>query len=353
MAQWRGAKLGHQAIIAQVQASMKAAASKAVQAGSTALPQALPIPADPLEPQLLHYYTNDATYEKLSELCRGNPYGVLASGDEMSGFLSNLSREEMRPARSFFLTGHNGTSGYKSDRIMRGTVTLSRFAISVLGNIQPDPLCQYLMRSSDEGQQNDGLAQRMNLLVWPDAQTLTYVDKPPTPGAAENLHAVFDAFAELDPQLAGGENAGGWEWFLRLEAAAQTRFVDWLQAENFPARADHENTTALRAHLGKYPKLVLGLALILHLTDLVQPLQGTPPRGSPRSHCKARTCPAGGYRACHRNRAVRRTACASCLQCWCRSGLYNGSPIGEANCRRRHRWHHTSAPHPPARLGRA
>jgi hypothetical protein len=40
---------------------MKAAASKAVQAGSTALPQALSIPADPLEPQLLHYYTNDAT----------------------------------------------------------------------------------------------------------------------------------------------------------------------------------------------------------------------------------------------------------------------------------------------------
>ena len=147
MAQWRGSKIAHQAYVSQVQVSMNAAAKQAVQAGVAIRPQALPIPPEPPEPQLVHYYTNDATYEKLSELCRGNPYGVLACGDEMSGFLSNLSREDMRPARAFFLTGHNGTSWYKTDRIMRGTVTLSRFAIGVLGNIQPDPLCQYLMEA--------------------------------------------------------------------------------------------------------------------------------------------------------------------------------------------------------------
>ncbi len=283
MAQWRGAMLAHQAHVGNIKAALTTASKQALKAGATVPPAASPIPPEPPEPRLKHYYTNDTTYEKLSELCRDNPYGVLAIGDEMSGFLSNLNREELRSARAFFLTGFNGTSSYKADRIMRGTTLLPRFAIGVLGNIQPDPLCQYLMTSAEEGQQNDGLAQRFGLLVWPDPVPLAFIDLPRTFGAAQQIFAAYDALAELDPQTAGAENAGGWEWFLRFEPAAHARFVLWLQTENFPARQDDNTATALRAHFGKYPKLVLGLALVLHLLDLVQVASGAPledPQGS-------------------------------------------------------------------------
>ena len=110
---------------------------------------------------------------------------------------------------------------------------------------------------------------------------LAYVDQLPTPGATQKLHAAFDAFADLDPQAVGAENNGGWEWFLRLELAAHARFVAWLQAENFPARENPDFSTALRSHLGKFPKLVLVLALIVHLVDLVQQTPGAPP-GDPQ-----------------------------------------------------------------------
>jgi hypothetical protein len=272
MGQWRAAKLAHQALVQQAQKAYAAAA-----AGKTLTVTPSSIPPEPPEPQMRHYYSTDPTYEKLGELCANNPDGVLVFGDELSGLISLLDREDMRKARTFYLEGHNGTGSYKFDRIMRGTIFLPRFAVGVLGNIQPDPMCRLLLRSLDEDEgRNDGFMQRF-FMVWPDPVALAFVDQPRPHGATQQMHALIDAFAELDPRSAGAENRGGWEWCLRLEPAAHKLFVRWLRKEYYPAREERRLPVALRAHLGKFPKLVLALSLILHLADLVQLVQGAPP----------------------------------------------------------------------------
>ena len=263
VAQHQGAMMAHQALLKHHQKSLNAAAAKGA---TTASPS---IPLSPPEPLLKHYFTTNATYEKLGELCVGNRDGVLVYGDEVSGLLASLNREEMRAARAFFLTGFNGKSPYKFDRIMRGTVALPRYALGILGNIQPDPLLRLLVEHMKL--QNDGMTQRFGLMVWPDPVALGFVDQPRPPYAFHNACKVFDAFAELDPQKTGASsNFGNWEWFIRLDQAAQARFVNWLTTENLRVRQNTSEAASLREHFGKYPKLVLALALMLHLMDLVQ-----------------------------------------------------------------------------------
>jgi putative DNA primase/helicase len=278
MVTWTNAKAAHQALVTQHQSVLNAAAKRAISAGTTTMPAGLPlIPQPPPEPQLRHLFTNDTTYEKLSELCVGNRDGVIVLSDELAGLLAELKREDMRKARQFYLTGWNGTSAYKMDRIVRGTSILERFAITVIGNIQPDPLAQILLQSVDPGQQNDGFAQRFNLLAWPDPVAVRYVDTPCAPGVTQQIYAVFDAFSELDPQAAGAENVAGWEWFIRLGPVALTRFIDWHDNEFVPLCADLTQAASLRAHYAKYARLVLGVALIVHLAGLVQLIPNQPP----------------------------------------------------------------------------
>ncbi|WP_345119681.1 DUF3987 domain-containing protein, partial [Bartonella pachyuromydis] len=51
---------------------------------------------------------NDVTVEKLGELLKENPRGLLMVRDELSGFLANLERKEYQTDRSFYLTAFNG-----------------------------------------------------------------------------------------------------------------------------------------------------------------------------------------------------------------------------------------------------
>jgi putative DNA primase/helicase len=279
MAAWANTKAIHQALTTQHQSILNAAAKQALKAGSTAMPGGLPsVPQLPLEPQLRHLFTNDTTYEKLSELCVTNRDGIIAMGDELAGQIAALNREDMRMARQFYLIGWNGDLPYKMDRIVRGTNTLDHFAITVLGNIQPDPLAQVLLQSADPGQMNDGFAQRFSLLVWPDPVAGVYTDTVRPHGVMQQINAAFDAFAELNPSQVKGtdNNFGHWEWFVRLDQAALARFIDWHDNEYLPLCADLTQAASLRAHFTKYPKLALGLALVIHLLDLVQLLPNQP-----------------------------------------------------------------------------
>ncbi len=80
---------------------------------------------------------NDVTVEKLGELLKENPRGLLLVRDELSGFLANLERKEYQSDRSFYLTAFNGNKPYTYDRIERGTIHIPNATLSVIGGIQP------------------------------------------------------------------------------------------------------------------------------------------------------------------------------------------------------------------------
>jgi putative DNA primase/helicase len=147
--------------------------------------------APPEAPIARTYWTSDATAERLGELLAENPCGLLVERDELSSLLVTLEDERNATARGLYLSGWSGNEGYRFDRIMRGTTALPKFALSVVGGIQPGPLTRYV-RGAFSGERADGLLQRFQLSVWPDPETFEYVDRWPDGKAKQ---AAADLFA--------------------------------------------------------------------------------------------------------------------------------------------------------------
>lgn len=216
------------------------------------------------------YWTSDATAAKLGELLAENPNGLLVERDELSSLLSSLEDESNADARGLYLSGWSGKEGYRFDRIARGTVTLPKYAISVVGGIQPGPLTRYV-RSAYSGERADGLLQRFQLLVWPDAEPFVYVDRWPDTKAKKAAMELFERADTFDPEAIGQHDKYGNEPpFVRLSAEAQKIFVDWYTQFMQSARSAYSGiseSAPLAAHFGKYPGLVGKLALIFHVAD--------------------------------------------------------------------------------------
>jgi hypothetical protein len=138
------------------------------------------------EPVRRRFMTNDATIEKLGEILRDNPSGILVFRDEMMGWLRSLEREGREGDRAFYLEAWNGSGRFTYDRIGRGTIDIEAACVSVLGGIQPGPLISYLEGRAWGGAGDDGLLQRFQLAVWPDVpRTWRNVDRYPNIAARQ------------------------------------------------------------------------------------------------------------------------------------------------------------------------
>ena len=227
--------------------------------------------SEPEEPTPRTYWTSDATAAKLGELLAENASGLLVERDELSSLLSTLESESNADARGLYLSGWSGNEGYRFDRISRGTVTLPRYALSVVGGIQPGPLTRYV-RSAFCGERADGLLQRFQLLVWPDAEPFQYSDLTPDDKARKAALELFERADTFDPQTIGQKDDphSNVPPFVRLSTEAQMVFVEWYTRFMQSARSAGSSeivSAPLAAHFGKYPGLVGKLALILHVAD--------------------------------------------------------------------------------------
>ena len=221
----------------------------------------------PQPPTLKRYTTNDATIEKLGELLVENPQGLLTERDELAGLLTSFDKSGHESDRAFYLEAWNGTDGHEVDRIARGSPYIPNLALSVLGGIQPERLERYLdSASKDVG--NDGLLARFQLMVWPDSLGFEWRDTVPDKGLRDAVYKVFETLDD-DAFMAacGAEPADQFRRIpsFKLSAAAAKAFIGWdteLQTEIMPACQ-----TVLQEHLGKFEKLVAGLALILDMAE--------------------------------------------------------------------------------------
>jgi len=213
------------------------------------------------EPVARRYTVNDTSVEKLQEILVSNPWGLLVFRDELHGLICSMDRPGQEGSRSFYLTGYDGTSGYKTDRIVRGTNYINRVCLSMLGGIQPGKVQGYIREAVNGGAGDDGLLQRFGLTVWPDINPkFTYVDKFPDVEAFERAEAVFARLNDLQPTVEGQPQV----W--RFSPEAQALFEEWLVPFENEIRSD-ELHPALVSHLAKYRKLIPALALIFALVD--------------------------------------------------------------------------------------
>ena len=211
--------------------------------------------AEPVSGRLI---AQDATVEKLHEIMRDNPAGVLVIRDELSGWLATLDKPGREGERGFFLSAWNGDTGYTMDRIGRGSIHVDACCVSMLGGIQPARLRSYLADAIHDGPMNDGLFQRFQVLVYPDIpQDWRYVDRAPRPEAISNAQQIYHRLTHLDAAQ---------PLRFRFDRDAQELFVAWLTDLEGKLRGVGLHP-ALVSHLAKYRKLMPALALLFELAD--------------------------------------------------------------------------------------
>ncbi|CAK00502.1 YfjI family protein [Bartonella tribocorum] len=203
---------------------------------------------------------NDVTVEKLGELLKENPRGLLMVCDELTGFLANLERKEYQSDRSFYLKAFNGNQSHTYDRIGRGTIHIPNATLSIIGGIQPTRLIP-LIKAMHRGINDDGLLQRFQMLIFPDTrQERLWVDRPAKKEAWESYQGVFRSL--YDKPLGSPK----YPITMRFSAEAQEIFREWW--ENFQKKInDGHFSESLQAHLIKMNETIPILALIFELVE--------------------------------------------------------------------------------------
>jgi putative DNA primase/helicase len=89
--------------------------------------------------------------------------------------------------------------------------------------LQPTKLFEYLRGAVTGGAGDDGLAQRFQLLVYPDIKNVwTQVDRPPDIEAADKANSIFVRLAKIDPLALGAvQHYPGAIPVLRFDQTAQ------------------------------------------------------------------------------------------------------------------------------------
>jgi hypothetical protein len=226
------------------------------------------------EPTLKRYRTNDATVEKLAELCSENPQGLLVMRDELVGLLASCVKEGHEGERAFYLEGWNGSGKFQQDRIGRGSIFVERVCISVFGTIQPVRLQDFMYGMS--GMQNDGLLQRFQVMVYPDKPPKSkIIDEAPDEPAKGAIDQLMLKLADFDPVAWGAQQGTGHEApFFRFHPSAQTLFNSWLEA--LAEKIDTEDSPLMAEHLSKYRKLIPAITLIQHILGIIECGRPTP-----------------------------------------------------------------------------
>jgi hypothetical protein len=199
---------------------------------------------------------NDATIESILIGLEKNPHGSLIFRDELSGWLTALGTRESE--RSLYLEAFDASkSPYTQKRVSRDDVKIKRLILSVMGGIQPSVVMPLITSSNHEGNENDGLLERiLQFSVYPDKPNSYLVDQAPDYDEIKKVQNIFLNLAELTQQkdilcFKFSDDAQQiWsEWSAAL--IEKTKWVD----------------VSLQSFYGKNHATCSKIALILHLID--------------------------------------------------------------------------------------
>lgn len=216
------------------------------------------------------YWTADPTVEKLGELLRDNPQGLLIMRDELAGYLRSFNKQGRENDREYVMECWSGNGSFPQDRIGRGTVAVEGLCVSVIGTIQPGKLNKYVSGALAGEFEDDGLIQRFQVVVWPELpKDWKNEDRRPDAHARDRALEVYTKLDALDPDQVGAVYPQYGDLpYLRFNPDAQDLFDQWRTDLEARIRApEMERTPAFESHLAKYRSLMPSLALLFHLLD--------------------------------------------------------------------------------------
>jgi putative DNA primase/helicase len=228
----------------------------------------------PEKPKRRRLLENDASYEKVQVDMSENPAGIFLLRDELARWLGMLDRAERAGERAFFLTAWDGKYSYNVGRIGRGGdgIYVPHACISLLGTLTPDRLKSYLVNREDHrlrAELNDGLMQRLQVLVWPDlAGEYQHIDRYAQSERVTEVQQIFEHILELDPET---------PTLFRFDTEAQQLFRDFdVELQKKVRNLDMHDE--LRSHLAKFDKLMAALAVSYEVAGRILDEEGISPK---------------------------------------------------------------------------
>lgn len=131
--------------------------------------------------------------------------------------------------------------------------------VSIIGGIQPSRLRECMGDAiRGGGPSDDGMIQRFQILVWPDAPAeWQNVDRVPDAEAESKVAKVFEKLANMNPAT---------PLVLGFSPDGQELFNEWWTRLGKKLRSGEEQQAVL-SHLSKYRSLMPSLALLFELAD--------------------------------------------------------------------------------------
>ncbi len=215
---------------------------------------------DSEKPVCIRHIINDATIEKLGVLLADNKKGLVLFRDELTGWIAGLERDDRQQDRAFWLEAFNGDGTFSYDRISRSDVYIPSNTVSLLGGIQPAKLLPLLMGQRN-GKGDDGLVERLQLMVYPDNKGFKYSDRKPNSELKSNAYKVFSNLDAIEYAESDDDRP-----ILKFDDTAQALFNDWYCGLMVRIRGE-SISPQMESHLGKYPSLMPSLAGVFHVID--------------------------------------------------------------------------------------
>lgn len=205
----------------------------------------------PEQPMLQRLVVQDTTVEALSEVLKDNPRGILCLQDELSGWFGSMDAYSGGKAggkdRAHWLEAYNG-GGRVVDRVMRGTLNIPNWSVSMIGGIQPDAIRRIAQNMTD-----DGLMQRFMIVVGRNTKEHDRQED----GAAHNrFRALVDHLHAVQP---GQHPVTMTEEAHAIREALNAYTADMMEYGTLPG--------GLVSHLGKWSGLFARLTLLFHAIE--------------------------------------------------------------------------------------
>lgn len=205
----------------------------------------------PEQPQLHRLVVQDTTVEALSEVLKDNPRGILCLQDELSGWFGSMDAYSGGKTggkdRAHWLEAYNG-GGRTVDRVMRGSINIPNWSVSMIGGIQPDAIRRIAQNMTD-----DGLMQRFMIVVGRNSKEF---DRQEDTAAHNRFRDLVDHLHSIQPgqnPVTMSEDAHA------VREALNQHTADLMEFGTLPG--------GLVSHLGKWSGLFARLTLLFHAIE--------------------------------------------------------------------------------------
>ncbi len=205
----------------------------------------------PEQPMLSRLVVQDTTVEALSEVLKDNPRGVLCLQDELSGWFGSMDAYSGGKAggkdRAHWLEAYNG--GAKTvDRVMRGSINIPNWSVSMIGGIQPDAIRRIAQNMTD-----DGLMQRFMIVVGRNAKEYDRLEDIEAHNGYRDLVDHLHGVMPVQAPVVMTEDAH------TIREALNAYTADMMEFGTLPG--------GLISHLGKWSGLFARLTLLFHAIE--------------------------------------------------------------------------------------